>query len=355
MVGCRYNAKNTLRKNYIWFAEKLGVEIHPERQAVDIRPLDGADGSGGYEVKSHRSGAVLRRKPQTVTARGVVVAAGTLGTNQLLANCKHRGSLPRISDRLGELVRTNSESINAVTAPSDERDFAKSVAISSSIYPDPDTHIEVVTYGKRADSMSYLFTLLTGRGTRVTRPFKWIGQALRHPLRFLRLFWPFSWSRRTVILLVMQTLDNAIRLRPKRRLLGRGVKLQTEQDPEKPNPTFIPAADAATRWMADRIGGLPQSGLTEAIVNIPTTAHFLGGAVIGDGPDHGVVDSANRVFGYENLLVCDGAAMPANPGVNPSLTITAIAERAMSQVPPRDGAPAAAIEPPRSAPLPSPS
>ena len=336
MVGCRYNAKNTLRKNYIWFAEKHGVEIHPERQVVDVRPVEGGaeDGSDGYQVTSHRSGGVLRRQPRTLTARGVIVAAGTLGTNQLLANCKHRGALPRISDRLGQLVRTNSESINAVTAPSDDRDFAKSVAISSSIYPDPDTHVEVVTYGKRADSMSYLFTLLTGRGTRFTRPLKWLGQVLRHPIRFLRLFWPFGWSRRTVILLVMQTLDNAIRLRPKRRLLGRGVKLQTEQDPEKPNPTFIPVADAATQWMADRIGGLPQSGITEAVLNIPTTAHFLGGAVIGTDPGHGVVDRENRVFGYRNLLVCDGAAMPANPGVNPSLTITAIAEHAMMAVPP---------------------
>jgi cholesterol oxidase len=132
----------------------------------------------------------------------------------------------------------------------------------------------------------------------------------------------------------MQTLDNAIRLRPKRRLLGRGIKLQTEQDPEKPNPTFIPAADAVAQWMAERTGGIPQSGLTEAIFNIPTTAHILGGAVIGDGPERGVVDVRNRVFGYENLMVCDGAAIPANPGVNPSLTITALAEHAMAQVPP---------------------
>jgi len=339
MVGCRHNAKNTLRKNYLWFAEKLGVEVIPDRQVTDVRPIEGGaeDGWDGYTVASERSGAWLRKQRSTLRARGVVVAAGALGTNALLQNCRHRGSLPRVSERLGELVRTNSESINAVTAPSDERDFAKSVAISSSIYPDPDTHIEVVTYGRRADSMSYLFTLLTGKGTRLSRPFLWIGQVLRHPLRFARLLWPGTWSRRTVILLVMQTLDNAIRLRPRRRLLGRGVRLQTEQDPEKPNPTFIPAADAATRWMAERTGGLAQSGLTEAILNIPTTAHILGGAVIGSGPERGVVDSDNRVFGYRNLLVCDGAAVPANPGVNPSLTITALAERAMSKVPPSDG------------------
>ena len=335
MVGCRYNAKNTLVKNYLWFAEKLGVEILPERQVTDVRPVEGGaeDGSDGYAVTSERSGAWLRRRRSTLTARGVVVAAGALGTNKLLADCRHRGSLPSLSPRLGELVRTNSESINAVTAASDERDFAKSVAISSSIYPDPDTHIEVVTYGRRADSMSYVFTLLTGQGTKVTRPLLWLGQVLRHPLRFLRLLWPFRWSRRTVILLVMQTLDNAIRLRPKRRLLGRGIRLQTEQDPDKPNPTFIPAADHVTRWMAERTGGVPQSGINEAIFNIPTTAHILGGAAIGADPQRGVVDASNRVFGYENLMVCDGAAIPANPGVNPSLTITALAEHAMAQVP----------------------
>jgi cholesterol oxidase len=287
----------------------------------------------------------VRKHGSTLTARGVVIAAGALGTNKLLAECSDRGSLPRISSRLGELVRTNSESINAVTAPSDERDFAKSVAISSSIYPDPDTHIEVVTYGRRADSMSYLFTLLTGQGTKLSRPLLWLGQIVRHPLRFLRLLWPGRWSRRTVILLVMQTLDNAIRLRPKRRLLGRGVKLQTEQDPEKPNPTFIPAADAVARWMAERTGGVAQSGINEAIFNIPTTAHILGGAAIGEDPSRGVVDARNRVFGYENLMVCDGAAIPANPGVNPSLTITALAEHAMAQVPAKreDEAPVARV------------
>ncbi len=340
MVGCRHNAKNTLRKNYLWFAEKLGVEVMPERQVSDVRPLEGGaeDGSDGYTVTSERSGAWLRRERRTLSAAGVVVAAGALGTNALLANCRHRGSLPRLSARLGELVRTNSESVNAVTAPSDERDFAKSVAISSSIYPDPDTHIEVVTYGRHADSMSFLFTLLTGKGTSMTRPFAWLGQALRHPLRFARTFWPLKWSQRTVILLVMQTLDNAIRLRPKRRLLGRGVKLQTEQDPERPNPTYIPAAEAAARWFERQTGGMAQGALTESLLNIPTTAHILGGAVIADGPERGVVDGANRVYGYERLLVCDGAAIPANPGVNPSLTITALAERAMSQVPAKPGA-----------------
>jgi cholesterol oxidase len=338
MIGCLHGAKNTLVKNYLWFAEKLGAEVMPERMVSEVTTLGAEDGSDGYAVTSRRSGAWLsRRDPRTFTARGVVFAAGPLGTNKLLADARHRGSLPRLSDRVGHVVRTNSESIQAVTAPDDSRDFATSIAITSSIYPDPDTHVEVVTYGRGGDLMSRLFTAATGPGTRVTRPLKWIGALLRHPLRSLRLLWPFGWSRRTVILLVMQTTDAAMRLVAKRRLLGRGVRLQTEQDPERPNPSYLPAAARVADWFAARTGGVAQSGITESALNIPITAHILGGAVIGPDADHGVVDAANRVYGYENLLVCDGAAVPANPGVNPSLTITALAEHAMARVPSKTG------------------
>jgi cholesterol oxidase len=335
MIGCRYGAKNTLRKNYLWFAERLGVRIASERTVTDIRPLGAGDGSEGYEITSERSGGVLRKRRETVQTRGIVLAAGALGTNKLLRTCKDRGSLPRLSDRIGELVRTNSESIMAVTAPDDSRDFANSIAITSSIYPDPNTHVEVVTYGAGGDSVSALFTLMTGEGTRMTRPVLWLRQAVRHPLKLLRTVWPFRWSRRTVILLVMQSLDNAIRLVPRRRLLG-GLRLQTEQDPDRPNPTYIPVANQVAEWFAERIDGFAQGGLTESFANIPTTAHILGGAVIGSGPETGVIDPAHRVFGYEKLLVCDGSAVPANPGVNPSLTITAMAERAMAEVEPKD-------------------
>jgi cholesterol oxidase len=338
MVGCRHGAKNTLVKNYLWFAEKLGVEIQPERQVTEIRPLGAADGSGGYEVFSERSGSWVRNRRRRLTAGGVVVAAGALGTNNLLANCRHSGALPRISGRLGDVIRTNSESIQSVTARDDERDFSRSVAITSSIYPDPDTHIEVVTYGEAGDAMSGMFTAMAGPGTRLTRPVKWLAALLRHPLQALRMRVPYRWSRRTVILLVMQTVDAAMHLRAKRKLLGRGVRLQTEQDPDRPNPIFIPVAAQAARWFANRIGGIPQSALTESIRNVPTTAHILGGAVIGADPENGVVDSANRVFGYEGMLVTDGASIPANPGVNPSLTITAKAEHAMSTIPPKEGA-----------------
>jgi len=332
MVGCPYNAKNTLPKNYLWLAERAGATITPDRTVVDIAPLGAADGSDGYAVTTERTGAWLRRDRRVHTARGVVVAGGPLGTNRLLAQAKLGGSLPRISDRLGELVRTNSEAILAVTLPRGAEDMTKRVAISSSVYPDPNTHIETVTYGAAGDSMSALFTLLVGDGGKLTRPVKLLGAMARHPLRTARLTWPRGWSRRTIIVLVMQSLDNAIALRARRGPFG-GVRLRTEQDPERPNPTFIPVANQFAEWLAERTGGVAQSGLTEAVANIPTTAHILGGAVIGPDASRGVVDARQRVFGYDNLLVCDGSAIPANVGVNPSLTITALAEHAMSHIP----------------------
>jgi len=338
MVGCPHGAKNTLVKNYLWLAERRGARVEPERLVTEVRPLGAADGSDGYAVTSERSGMIPGRGRRTVTARGVVFAAGPLGTNKLLQRCRLGGTLPRISDRLGELVRTNSEMILAVTVPEDyPDDLTKRVAITSSIWTDSHTHIETVTYGNDGDSMSALYTLLTGDGTKATRPLKLLGQILRHPLNFAKIMRPKGWSRRTIIVLVMQTLDNAIALRPKRKRNG-DVRLTTEQDPEKPNPTFIPIANEAAEWLAERTGGIAQSSFSEAAFNVPNTAHILGGAVIGASPEEGVVDAKQRVFGYENLLVCDGAAVPANVGVNPSLTITALAEHAMASVPPKDGA-----------------
>ncbi len=332
MVGCPHNAKNTLPKNYLWFAERNGVEIQPERTVVEIRPLGAPDGSDGYAVTSDRSGAWLRKDRRVHTARGVVVAAGPLGTNLLLRRCKDRGALPRLSERLGHLVRTNSEAISAVTTKNDRLDFTKSIAITSSIYPDDDTHIENVTYGRGADSMSLLFTLLTGPGNRLSRPLKWLLGALRHPVAFIRTLSPSKWSRRTVILLTMQTLDNHMRLRPKRNILGLWPRLQTEEQPDKPNPRYIPVANWATERASKKLDAVPQSGITEALMNVPTTAHIMGGAVIGAGPESAVVDTRQRAFGYESLLVCDGSVIPANIGVNPSLTITALAEHALSHV-----------------------
>ena len=333
MVGCRHGAKNTLVKNYLYFAERRGVKVMPLRTVADIRPLGAADGSDGYEVAHERSGAWVRRDRQRLTARGVIVAAGALGTNKLLFGCKMRGSLPRVSDRLGHLVRTNSESVLAVTAKDDARDFTRGVAITSSVYPDPKTHIEVVTYGKGADGSSLLYALMTEAGGRGSQPFHLLLNMARHPIMALRAMRIPAWSRRTVVLLVMQTLDNAMRLKVKRRWPNGNVVLTTEQDPDNPNPDKIPAAYRVAKWMRDRTGGTAQAVFAEAIFSIPTTAHILGGAVIGRDRQTGVIDENHHVFGYENLIVCDGSAVPANIGVNPSLTITALAERAMAHVP----------------------
>jgi cholesterol oxidase len=334
MVGCPHGAKNTLVKNYLHLAERAGAEIRADTEVVDVRPLGAEDGSDGYAVTVERTGRWLRRERRTLTAGSVVLSGGALGTNRLLARCKLNGSLPRLSERLGELVRTNSEAILAVTLPQELPDMSKRVAISGSIYPDANTHIETVSYGVAGNSMQLLFTLLVGDGTKLTRPLKLLREIARHPRRFAQILWPRAWSRRTIILLVMQSLDNAIALRA-RRLPGGGVRLQTEQDPERPNPTFIPVANQAAAWIAEQTGGIAQSSIMEALANVPTTAHILGGAVIGADPSRGVVDASHRVFGYRNLVVCDGSVVPANIGVNPSLTITALAERAMSLVPPK--------------------
>ena len=297
-----------------------------------MEPLGAADGSDGYRVVTKRPGTWLYTEQREFRARGIVFAAGALGTNRLLGSCKLNGSLPHLSDKLGSLVRTNSESVLAVTLPKGTEKLWNDVMISSSIHPRPDTHIEFVTYGRNGDSMSFLYTMLTGKGTRLTRPLKWLGSIVRHPVTFLKTLWPFGWSERSLSFLVMQTLDNAIAFRTRRGWFG-GIRFTTEQDPEKPNPTFIEVANEAAEVFARETGGYAQSMVLEALGNVPTTAHILGGAVVADKPERGVVDPAQRVFGYRNMLICDGSTVPANPGVNPSLTITAMSENAMAQVP----------------------
>ncbi|MFE3189815.1 FAD-dependent oxidoreductase [Nocardia sp. NPDC059240] len=332
LLGCRHNAKNTLVKNYLWFAERRGAQIMADRTVIDIRPLGAADGSDGYAVTTERTGSWVRRDRRTHTAGGVVVAGGALGTNRLLLRCKLSGSLPHLSERLGTLVRTNSESILAVTARDDTYDFAQGVALTSGVYPTPTTHIQPVTYGAGGDFMSLLTTLATSRGTRRTRPFHYAATVLRHPVRFARASRIRHASRRTMLLTTMESVDNSVRLRVRFRLPTGYPVLTTVQDPNNPIPQFIPSAYAAAEAIAARIGGVVRAAVPEAIASIPTTAHILGGAAIGDSPGTGVVDARHRVYGYRNLLVCDGAAIPANVGVNPSLTITAMAERAMSFV-----------------------
>ena len=332
LVGCRTGAANTLTKNYLWFAEKRGVQILAEREVIDVTPLGALDGSEGYCVTTQRSGARFNRDQQTHTARGVVFAGGSTGTNDLLANCKHSGSLPRISNRLGELVRTNSETVLTVRLPEDRRTW-NDVAASSRLILNQDTQLEFLSYGRHGDFMSLFFTAMVGDGNHFSRPLKWLSSTLRHPVRSMKTLWPVGWSRRTVMMLVMQAQDNAIAFHPRKRWLGSGYRLTTTQHISKPAPTYIELGHQAARWLAEHTGGIAQGSIFESLFNIPMTAHVLGGAVIGADAAHGVIDRQLRVFGYQNLLVCDAAALPANPGVNPALTITALAEYAMAQVP----------------------
>lgn len=338
MVGCRFGAKNSLDKNYLYLAEKRGAQVFPETKVVDVRPINGKeDGSDGYEVTTVRSTAFIRKQRRRFTCRSVVVSASALGTLDLLLRLKERGSLPRISDRLGDRVRTNCESLIGVRVPGIKEDLSKGVAIGSGIYIDDHTHIEATRYPAKSDSMAVLGTILTGGRPGRTRIFLWLWTLLvsflRRPIATVRCLHPFGWARESLILLCMQTLDGHISMRLGRRwywpfgkaLVSRGERV----------PTFIPQANEFARKTAELIGGQAMSMTTEILFDMPGTAHILGGCTMGATPEDGVVDDRNRVFGYRNLYVCDGSVLSANLGVNPSLTITAVTERAMSYIEPR--------------------
>jgi len=325
MVGCRHGAKNTLDRNYLYLAEQGGASVLPERLVTDVIPLP----EGGYEIVSERPGPRRGRAVQRHTAEQIVFSAGVMGTVKLLADLKVRGRLPNLSDRLGELVRTNSESIpGAVARGKPEIDYSSGLAIGSSIYPNEHTHIEGVRYPKGSNAMGLLGTVLVDGGGRVPRQVRFLGEIVRHPIRFARSLSVRRWSERTVILLVMQSRDNSINLRWKQR--RKGVHLRSEQGTGQPNPTFIPEAVEAARHAADIMGGDAFGSLNEAVLNTPVTAHILGGCVIGSSTETGVIDAYQRVYGHHGLHVADGSAISANLGVNPSLTITAQAERAIS-------------------------
>jgi cholesterol oxidase len=337
MTGCRHNAKNTLVKNYLYLAEKAGATVHPQITVVAVRPR----GHGGYTVDTVATGAWRAgRTARTFTAEHVVFAAGTWGTQQLLHRMREQGSLPRISARLGVLTRTNSEALSGALTTlrhRRSRDFTRGVAITSSIHPDEQTHIEPVRYGPGSNAMGLLSTLMTDGGGRLPRGVTWLAQAARHPGRLASLYAGMNhWSERAVIGLTMQTLDNSITVRPRRTRLGR-VKLTSEQGHGAPNPTWIPVANQAMRRVAAAIGGFPLGSIGE-IADVPMTAHFIGGCVIGDSAETGVIDPYHRMYGHPGLHVVDGSAISANLGVNPALTITAQAERAVALWPNRGDA-----------------
>jgi cholesterol oxidase len=327
MSGCRHNAKNTLVKNYLYLAEKNGATVLPLTTVTRLRPRAG----GGYDVsvKYTKAKVATARTTRTLTAEHVVLAAASLGTQKLLHRMKDEGHLPGLSDRLGYLSRTNSESILGAIAPrGDTTDYTQGVAITSSFHPDADTHIEPVRYGRGFNTMAMLQTVLTDGEGPGPRWRSWLTEMWRQR-RKIRDFYDFEhWSERTVIALVMQSLDNSITTYGKRsRLLG--WRMTSRQGHGAPNPTWIPVGNQVVTRMAEMLGGTAGGNIGEPF-GMPLTAHFIGGCAIGDSPETGVIDPYQRVYGHPGLHVADGSAITANLGVNPSLTITAQAERAMA-------------------------
>ncbi len=337
MVGCRFNAKNTLDKNYLFFAEKLGTQIFPETTVLEVRPI-GEKGENGYEILTKSTTGIFGYPRKKFRTKGVVFSAGVLGTLNLLIRMKEKKILPNLSKMLGKVVRTNSESIVGVTSLNKNVDYSKGVAITSSVYPDEDTHIEPVRYSSGSDAMGILAapSLIDGGG-KVPRQVRFLWSFIQHPFRTIRFLFPFGFAKRSIILLVMQTVDNSIEVFRKRKWFFPFLKtLSSKQETGKKIPTYIPIANEFARKLAQNINGVARSSINEVALNVPTTAHILGGSIIGETQEEGVIDLQNRVFGYNNMFVCDGSMVPANLGVNPSLTITALTERAMSYIPPKE-------------------
>ena len=327
MTGCRHNAKNTLVKNYLYLAEHNGAKVMPLTTVTRVRPRE----DGGYDVHVRYTKAKIDRRSvrRVLTAEQVVFSASALGTQRLLHKMKDEGHLPRLSDRLGELARTNSESIGGVVAPDLSVDYSQGIAITSSFHPDPSTHIEPVRYGPGSNLMSLLQSVLTDGDGDEPRWRTWLREIWRQRKQVPHLYDMKHWSERTIIALVMQSVDNSITTYTKPIPGTRKRYVTSKQGHGEPNPTWIPAGNEAIRIMARITGGFPGSAVGDAF-NKPLTAHFLGGCAIGDSRETGVIDPYQRVYGHPGLHIADGSAISANLGVNPSLTITAQAERAMS-------------------------
>ncbi|MFI2370658.1 GMC oxidoreductase [Streptomyces sp. NPDC018833] len=332
MTGCRHGAKNTLNENYLHLAEKAGAVVHPMTSVVAVTE----DASGGFAVRTLPSDNRRKGQGRTFRARRVVIAAGTYGTQTLLHRMKDSGLLPRLSARLGELTRTNSEAL--VGAQTDNRryrkrhgaervDFTRGVAITSSIHPDENTHIEPVRYGRGSNAMGGMTVLQVPYRVK-GRVVGWLGNMARHPLLAVRALSNRRWSERTIIGLVMQSLDNSLTTYRKPGGIGKGL-LTARQGHGTPNPNQIPEATRAASLLAEEINGFAGSNIGE-LMGTPLTAHFLGGCPIGASAEDGVIDPYHRLYGHPGISVVDGSAVSANLGVNPSLTITAQAERAMS-------------------------
>ena len=322
MTGCRHNAKNTLPKNYLGLAERAGAIVFPLTTVVGLKEVSG----GSWQISTKNTRGIGRK---TFEAREVIMAAGTYNTQKLMHAFKSQ-TLPLISDSLGNLSRTNSEALTGAIMPKVKNDFSRGAAITSSFYPAPDTHIEPVRYGKGSNSMGLLQTMLTDGWSAKERRRNWIKQFIAKPSLVLTILNVRRWSERTVIALVMQNVDSSIKVFRKRGLFG--YKLSSLNDSENPNATYIPAANETVKLIAENYGGIP-AGTVGDLIGAPFTAHFVGGCVIGSDQNTGVIDTYHRVYNYPTLHVVDGSTITANLGVNPSLTITAQAERAFSMWP----------------------
>jgi cholesterol oxidase len=344
MVGCRYNAKNTLVKNYLYFAEKWGAQVWPECDVKDIRPLpEGQPDGARYEVVYRSTTAWLYKPLKKVRARNVVVSAGSLGTQRLLFRCREiTRSLPRLSQKLGSMVRTNNEALLGSSARDDKVNYSEGIAITSIFYADPVTTVEPVRYPAGSSLMRFLTgPLLEMDGSIPKRMLVTLSRMFSRPADFLKTHIMPGWAQRTTILLVMQTEDNHFHMKLGRSLwTAFGQNLLSDTSQGHGIPAKLDIGHEVTNRFAKKTGGIPAGSINEAVLNIPMTAHILGGCPMGWNDQEGVIGLDCQVHNYPGLYVVDGSIMPANPGVNPSLTITALAEYAMSHVPPKAGAPA---------------
>ncbi len=330
MVGCRHNAKNTLDKNYLYFAEQRGVEIISETEVRQIRELP----NEGYELDTVRVTDFLFKRRRTIRCRGIVAAGGVLGTVPLLMKCKASGSLHRISDQLGCFVRTNSEALVGSTSRTRDADFSKGIAIASGFRPDDKTQIEICRYSAGQDFMSLICTVLVPGGPPWPRWLRFAAEVMHHPMAFIRLLNPIGWAKRSGILLVMQSLPNHMSLELRRRWFWPfGKRLSSKWNSTEKVPKYIPVANAVAERLASKMNGDASGTIPEVIFNLSTTAHILGGCPMGKDKNDGVIDNYGRLFGYRDFYVADGSIIPANLSVNPSLTILALSEWIMSHVP----------------------
>jgi cholesterol oxidase len=330
MVGCRHNAKNTLDKNYLWFAQKFGASILAETMVDKIEHSNGL-----YSVYTHKSTSWLGTGKNIFKSKGIVFSGGVLGTMELLLKQKYGlGTLPNVSDKLGHNIRTNSESLCGISDTAEKMNHG--VAISSIFQADKDTHIEIVKFPDGSNAMKLLATIATGNASNgFVRTAKMLGNLIKHPTFYPKMLFGRNWSTNTIILLVMQTLDNSMRMVYKKGFFGGGINMVND-GPNKV-PSYIETGQKVMHLFADMTKGKAGNALTEVIFNVSTTAHILGGIPMGKSKEDSVVDTNFQVHGYPNMIVCDGSIVPCNLGVNPSLTITALSEYAMAQIPIKPG------------------